>query len=96
MKISLDARERWALRHASLYASSRDVRKRSAVLIHLADGRRLAPLALAAGVSRPTVYQWVRVYLLYRDPGSLAPGGIKARDRRARRACRRAGVDGST
>ncbi len=84
MKFELTNRDRGALRQGALFGRTRAVRLRSLILLHLADGAALSRLAALAGVSRPTVYRWARVFAHSGNPADLEPRGIARRDRTAR------------
>ena len=83
--MGLSGDDRVRLRWASFYGPTRSVRLRSAVLILLDDGWRVGPVARSVGVSRPTVYQWVRVFRRWRRPEALDTIGITRRDRQIKR-----------
>ena len=62
MKFPIEPIDRLALRQGALYARWGDVRVMCLLLIHLADGRPVASLARSAGLSRPTMYKYARIF----------------------------------
>jgi transposase-like protein len=73
MKLELQAKERASLTLAAVTSASPDVRKRVLWVLALADGAKVARLARAVNVSRPTVYRVASVWRETKDPNALHP-----------------------
>jgi transposase-like protein len=63
------------LRQTAYTARGAILRKHALWVLLLSDGVPLARIARLAGVSRPTVYRYVKIFLLTRNPGDLRSSG---------------------
>lgn len=77
MKISLSIAEQVTLSLAAHLGPDVATRRRCRWLLALARGATVAAVARAAGVSRPTVYRYARLWVRARSPAVLSTEGAR-------------------
>jgi DNA-binding CsgD family transcriptional regulator len=85
MKFVLGSAERVKLLLAAYTARGATIRRRARWVLLIADGASVSLVGRLAGVSRPTVYRYLRIYLATRDPEALRSAGSGRRLARARK-----------